>query len=385
MSTQRKLIIHIGSHKTGTTSIQQSLFLNRNALERHGFTLFNRGPDGVDRPSGNALTWIKFRLSKQFRVQGKIHNGLVPALAAAGENVIVSAETFSWVFNPAYIKAFEAQLRKHFDEIIIVSYLRRQDLQAVSQYQQSSKPGAIVASRFYGAGCTALPLYQPHFNAYLDYHQRLGYWGDTFGDNNLLLRIFQGDQLKHSDVVEDFYDTIGITREIDSGERNLSSGFERTKVGHLMSNTEYPVHLWKRVESHLDSSGKMLPARDEAEAFYQHFRASNENLRLRFFPDREQAVFSEDFAKYPQIATDRWTEDSANRAIGNLLNALEDITSIEVGDLNVLSDCALALEDHKPELAMELKNVRDRLTGDCDSGVSLRMRFQRALRRYLRS
>jgi hypothetical protein len=384
MPRSRKLLIHIGSHKTGSTSIQATLYRNRNSLKDQGFVLFNRGPDGKERVSGNALTWIKFRPSLNNRVEGRFHRGLVKALDAAGNNVIISAETFSWVFSQKAVTALAEQLRLYFDDITIVAYLRRQDHQAVSQYQQSSKPGAIVASRFYGSGCNALPPYQLHFDSYLDYFQRIGLWAAAFGEDRLKVRLFDPSQLHRGDVVEDFFHTIGLSLDVKADKLNESTGFERTKIGHLMSDLEYPEHLWKRVSAHLDNSGKMLPSRLEAEQFYAHFRDSNERLRMKYLPQLPAPLFSEDFSNYPEHPQDQWVEASANRAITHLLAALEQVAIINGRDMELLAQCADVLSQSDAKLSTSLTELASRVRGSSKSPPGIVNKLRRKLRRHLR-
>jgi hypothetical protein len=384
MASSRKLIIHIGSHKTGSTSIQKALVLNQACLEAQGFALFNQGPNGETRASGNALTWIKFRLSQKSRVEGVFHQGLAEALAAAGDNVIVSAETFSWVFGQNAINKLAAELHKHFENISIVAFLRRQDRQAVSQYQQASKPGAIVASRFYGRGSAALPLYQPHFNCYLDYHQRLGLWADAFGEEALRISIFEPAHLHNGDAVDEFFHAVGLSIEERPEKLNESNGFERTKVGHLMSAMEYPEHLWRRVSAQLDNSGRMLPSRQQAQEFYAHFQQSNERLRRRFLPQLPSPIFEEGFSNYPESAQDQWTEDSASQAITHLLKAMEHSFPVNKKELDLMAQCADALVSSHPQLSAALLEIEEKLRYSKSVAPGVTARLRRTVRKLLR-
>ena len=61
--------------------------------------------------------------------------------------------------------------------------------------------------------------------------------------------------------------------------------------------------LASRLASLLPGAGAK-PARAEAEAFYDMFRASNDAVRQRHFPDRQQ-LFDEDFSGYPETSDQR--------------------------------------------------------------------------------
>ncbi len=54
----KKLILHIGSHKTGSTSIQNSLNNNDSLLNDNGYSYFNIDPSG-SQVSTSTNSWIK--------------------------------------------------------------------------------------------------------------------------------------------------------------------------------------------------------------------------------------------------------------------------------------------------------------------------------------
>ena len=336
----RKLIIHIGSHKTGTSSIQHTLFKNKAVLQKQGYTLFCQDPDGLERKSGNSITWVKFKLKRGHRIEGKIRKKLPRALDVAGNNVIISAETLSWLFSEKEIGNFQKKLSVSFTDIKIIAYIRRQDMQAVSQYQEASKHSAFAASLFYDGGTRALPDHNKYLHKYLNYNQRLGMWADAFGDENTIIRVFESNRLKNGDAVDDFFDVTGLTKETVSVRKNESSGFEKTKVGHLISQREFPRPVWRTLTQELDNSGKMLPSRKMASSFYKEFKESNKSLNKRFSLNNEETVFTDNFEMYPVEASDLWTEDSANKAIQNLLKGVEGLSTFKQRDMEVLRQLA---------------------------------------------
>jgi hypothetical protein len=380
----RKLIIHIGSHKTGTSSIQHTLYKNKPALLKQGFTLFNSGPDGHERKSGNALTWVKFKLDRNYRIEGRVRKKLPAALAAEGDNVIISAETFSWIFSAKEINRLRNKLSPDFDDIKIVAYIRRQDMQAISQYQQASKHDAFVAARFYNGGTRALPTYKSYFQKYLNYHQRLGMWADAFGQNNLIIRIFESDQLVNGDAVDDFFQVTGLAKETSSTRRNQSSGFEKTKVGHLVSAQQFPLPVWKALTRHLENSGKLVPARHEAVSFYSNFQESNKLLNERFSLRAGTSLFNEDFSLYPVDCNDQWTENTANAAITNLLKGVKTLSTFEKSDIAFMRECAEKLEQTDIDSARKLLTILAKYNPDDDLSTPIINGAVSRIKAYLR-
>ena len=380
----RKLIIHIGCHKTGTSSIQHTLYKNKVPLFKQGFTLFHENPDGSERKSGNALTWVKFKLKREHRIEGKIRKELPKALAAAGNNVIISAETLSWVFSAKDIQGFQKQLSKYFDDIKIIAYIRRQDMQAVSQYQQASKHGAFVAARFYNGGTRALPVYKNYFQKYLNYHRRLGMWADAFGDNNMVIRVFERSQLIDGDSVADFFQVCGLTKTTASPRTNESSGWEKTKIGHLLSQQEFSEPVWRKLAKHLDNNGKLMPSREAASAFYANFIDSNNLLNKRFSLNEVEAVFNSGFDTYPIDANDQWTEHSTNAAIQNLLKGVKGLTTFEQGDMDFLRQYAQKLEKTDSDSSQRILNIVKKYSSESSFAKRVSNVATSRVRSYLR-
>ena len=68
----------------------------------------------------------------------------------------MSAEDLSWIFDRGEIEALASELSKYF-EVCIIAYVRRQDLLAVSHFQEGSKHFERPAARYYGFSNGALP------------------------------------------------------------------------------------------------------------------------------------------------------------------------------------------------------------------------------------
>lgn len=356
MDNERRLVIHIGNHKTGTTSIQRTLFANRAYLKSQGFELFTHDPDGSLRKKGNIHPWIKGP-----RNGGAIRADLPEALGGLSGNVILSSESFSWVFNEDEISRFQAGVAQHFGEIHIVCYLRRQEQHVISHFQQGSKNAKFPAAKFYARGNTALPPFRDYYYDYLDYQRRIGTWADIFGESSITLRLFERGLLKNGDAVDDFFNTVGLGIRARPENTNESVGFEVTKINHLTNHKSVKNSIKKRVVRHLDNSGKSLPAREEAMAFYDHFRESNKQLNRRFALSEREYLFSDDFSMYPVTPADRWTEDSANQAILHLLEGIKEIPLASKIEIALLRDCADALASAEPRRSRRLTELADRL------------------------
>lgn len=325
------LYLHIGNHKTGTTSVQRALCAKRAELAREGISYFSRFLSRSERKSINR--WVVTSGSGA-DMQGAVHSGLAARLAAAGQRVVASGESFSWLFSPAEISGLQSELARRFDEIKIICYVRRQDEQLLSLHQQGATGSNTDIARFFGNESTALPHYRQYFDLYLDYSQRLEKWAEAFGTENIIVRVCERGQLYRGDVVADFFRAIGAQCEPPSVFFNESRGLEQAKVGHLLNQTGLSgrKEMRRYLLSHLTSSvPRMLPARAEAEALYRRYESSNRKLNQSFGVSAVPQIFAEDFSQYPEQGCENWDETTANHALRELLQAIAELPISERG------------------------------------------------------
>ena len=327
---QKKIYIHIGQHKTGTTSIQHALYNNQSILKKYGISLFSQNKKGKIIKTGNTSpikkSWIDVTCNDFINYGGKLSNVELFAysLGKCEGDVVVSTEHFSWIFNIDEIKLLRKELKKYFDQIKIIIYIRRQDKQVISHYQQASKSYKSASTIFFGNSPQAIPKLKEHHFNYLDYNKRLGLWADIFGESNLIIKIFELDLLYKQDAVADFFDILGI-ENFDVGVRkNISLGFAQTKVAHLMSDLKIDKNIKKNIINNLSNKNKLLPSKNEALDYYNYFKESNQSLNKRFKISEKEFIFDENFSMYPNEKTDLWTEETANDAIISILKTIDD-------------------------------------------------------------
>ena len=361
----KNLILHIGSHKTGTTSIQRALLEAEEPLKNCNYELFKtQNIKGNRSKSGDAWGWIDLGKKKEYLdplrngLGGKVPNPKVLTeylFNSRQDNIIMSSEGFSWIFDDNEIKTLHNFLNKKFKVRIIV-YLRRQDKQIISHHQQGAKTASLPACSYYGGTSRAIPHTKTNYYEYLDYNKKMSKWANHFGTENIIIRVFEKDRLKNNDVVCDFMNSIGLSHiNIASLRMNESDGFERTKIGHLlnMSNLDGPIS--SLIRNSANNSGKSSPSREDAMKFYEKYRKSNIDLNRTFniCPDNE-AIFDDDFSSYPTVSKDLWNEGNSNRAILNIFNAIKELDKL---DANFLKNAAIKLEGNDLKLSLELMKM----------------------------
>ena len=128
------LILHIGPHKTGTTSIQKSLYESRDNLIQNGISPFHIEPGQIRDLSVAYSQQIEQRhpeLMAQFGSSEKVVEHSLACWRRFEEDVaknrngspyaLLSSEHFSTLGEP---EAFFERLKAMFDKITVVAYVR---------------------------------------------------------------------------------------------------------------------------------------------------------------------------------------------------------------------------------------------------------------------
>ena len=131
---EKVLLFHIGTLKTGTTSLQNFLYNNKNNLLKSGwdYPIFENlyFPSYFINGTGLLTSFLK-KDEKSFSEYMKI---ILSSLK--NNNVIISQEDF-WLLKN--MEEFFAEIQKYYRNIKIVVYIRRQDLYLESIYNQFVK------------------------------------------------------------------------------------------------------------------------------------------------------------------------------------------------------------------------------------------------------
>jgi hypothetical protein len=209
----KTIFLHIGTQKTGTTTLQALGTRNRTALaaqgvlypltlgkQNHvGLTFFAQ--NGVGNRDLSRAEGINTQADMQAYVEG-LPAALHDEIAHSGcQTVWLSNEHLSSrVRQPAQIARVAALLKPLAEEIRLVVYLRYQPEYYLSTYAMEVKAGGNKDN-------------QPPLNGrdyYYNYDRMLAGWAREFGDDSILVRVFERAALKNGDVVDDFFDVMGF-------------------------------------------------------------------------------------------------------------------------------------------------------------------------------
>ncbi|AUQ84656.1 hypothetical protein [Phaeobacter inhibens] len=303
----RRLWLHIGSHKTGSTSLQTALRQGQSDKTLGRWSYLHARPrvdfnplvrcHGMGAGMHTELRWPFL----ERRMADADHRG--------HGDCILSSEMLFWLMDVADLEALRQQLLTHFDEISVVAYLRRQDALALSHRKQVVMGRA--AYQFYGAQIRGLPEFQPHMMRYFDYATKLARWEQVFGAENVTVRRFQRGDLVGGDTVLDFYHLVGLTPPPELPQENAAWSRSQLLAGLWLRQRGYPRQSFAEAVQELPDDGRLMPARDDAAAFLARFEAINRALAARYDPQGPEMFFDCDLSRYPEAGNGEGLEGDA--------------------------------------------------------------------------
>jgi hypothetical protein len=134
----RKCFIHIGTHRTGTTSIQATLSGRASDLAQHGFLYPKAGIPKVGIPpekSGHHNIAWELSADHRFRSEDGTIDDLLKEIDESEQDIIISSEDFECAaWRPARFQILTNGLKRRALEVAVVAYLRNQADYAQSLY-----------------------------------------------------------------------------------------------------------------------------------------------------------------------------------------------------------------------------------------------------------
>ena len=274
-----KLIIHIGSQKTGSTSIQTFLTQNPGKMAEAGLSYVNAGRG----PAAHNKLAFK-RDTDQFP---RIMNRLVNEVQNNPDKThVISAEMlFTTRMARAMTEFLPDDLRSQTQ---IIAYVRRQDKFLEAMYKQVVKTG-----RFKGTA----QEYAQKREAALMYSKILGVYADGFGGENVTVLPYERPRFKDGDVILDMCGHLGMdtVTPADLPEKfsNITLSREVSEMLGLISNTTdiniaelIRVIIRNEAEGAFYSGDSYSP--QERREIADKYVEDNEAVRARFCPDLDQ-------------------------------------------------------------------------------------------------
>jgi len=314
-----RIVLHIGTEKTGTSAIQHFLSKNRAALAADGFVYPEfTGPNG-----GSQWGFVAAIAQRPWRMDFGARLGIRDEASAANyrqrlltaidqellacpgrHTLLLSCEHFhSRLRKPRRLEALKQLLSRWSDRVEVIVYLRRQDLVAVSHYSTQLKSGRSKPQVF--------PPVADGLPYYYDYERIYDNWCQVFDEQAVQAALYEQHNTAGDGLLSDFCSRAGILEEGKKRPARVNESLSEIGAALLREvNRQWP----KQPLDGPNPSRELLVAgiarehpgrcspvtRSEAEAFYAHFVDSNARLAARAFPALSTALFAPDFSDYPE-------------------------------------------------------------------------------------
>ena len=200
----RRVILHVGIHKTGTTSIQGFLDKNWEVLKENNVLYPLAGRQETyqkNHVSHHKLAWsvVSWYSNKyKFNKSDEYWTIMNHEIEKENPELIILSSEFFWRALIEEIKQIKSYLERY--DVQVLLYFRNPLDYAVSGYKQDIKTGKTTQD-FYA--------YVKERTWQYDFDATITRWQSVFGKNAIKIRIFE--KVK-SNLIEDFVKLVGIDK-----------------------------------------------------------------------------------------------------------------------------------------------------------------------------
>ena len=313
----KTLYLHIGTSKTGTTTIQTYCGINREQLKSKG-VLFPIMPYHYDRITKNRNGHFLYATIYENGVRNKEKEkqvlkqelDYIVDCFKDYDNVLLSEESIWWA-TATRRKGLWKYLQEHSQQnnyqVKIIVYLRRQDQFMMSRYNQILKTDT-------GGGTQRFYEYFKDMNGkykcVMNYRQRLDYMAKFFPKENIVVKRFDRSYFYNGDLNADFLHILGV--EIDDTfaelpkDENLGisvqSGELKRVLNRLGSMTfaenQKLLQMLNECEVLLPKREVSIMTTEHIEKFMKKFIDDNESIAVDYIGDGKP-MFNYDYKQKP--------------------------------------------------------------------------------------
>ena len=301
MST-KKLFLHIGTQKTGTTTIQSILSRNKKKLLSEGISYLGRFAETAReiRVIESSDTELVEKLREEieaeisFTKNWNIHTYVISNEKFSGDKLI------SYRNAGLIAKLLKDTLKPFSFEIKIIVYLRRQDDYIESTYAQ----------RIYSGATLSFEEFMEQFDK-KDFHwdDFLHYYAEVFGKENLIVKRFDKKYLpKKESLIQSFGESIGseflqhYSQEIIKNPGFSRDALEISRITNQYLDKKKMRRFRDILKKYGDSNKQCIFFNNQKRRqFLENYKESNRYVATHFLNDPSGVLFSE--PEYPEDDT----------------------------------------------------------------------------------
>lgn len=313
----KTLYLHIGTSKTGTTTIQTYCGINREQLKSKG-VLFPIMPYHYDRITENRNGHFLYAMIYENGVRNKEKEkqilkqelDYIVDCFKDYDNILLSEESIWWA-TATRRKGLWKYLQEHSQQnnyqVKIIVYLRRQDQFMMSRYNQIIKTDT-------GGGTQRFYEYFKDMNGkykcVMNYRQRLDYMAKFFPKENIVVKRFDRSYFYNGDLNADFLHILGV--EIDDTfaelpkDENLAISVQSGELKRVLNRLGTMTFAEnQKLLQMLNECEELLPKREVSimttehiEKFMKKFIDDNESIAVDYIGDGKP-MFDYDYKQKP--------------------------------------------------------------------------------------
>ena len=370
----QKLYLHIGTEKTGTTSIQRFLNDNRDILHNEGYHILKcAGKLNHRAMSAYCMDdnhFDDFFLNQQINTLDKKasfkhtfleqFNEELRSLSSNIHSVIISSEQLhSRLTTNEDLERLKSLLDGKFSQITIICYLREQSQLASSLYSTAIKYGLNKNFDSFLENCTPQ-------NKYFNYWQLLKRWSEVFGRETIKARLFSRSELTNNNLLDDFCTSINenllavTNRDAPIENESLSNTGQLIARAVNSLSPRYDEHGFLNSErknalnivysSFSGRENNISP--EQYRHIYQNFKASNDKVAAQYFDNRDSL-----FMYKEEAVTGTHFSEAQVSQLAKLISNIKGQWLEDDYYINLLRDAALKLENVDLLLAYNLMKI----------------------------
>ncbi len=319
-----KLLLHIGTHKTATTSLQHFFTLNRALLISHGFYY----PENDD--SAYVFNFLASRVAfgKKEETASFLAESRRKAAEAKCHTVIISGESFYamtgffidlqkrgrtsdyWDSEAKFVNDVRESCAG-YEEIMVTCTFRPQDELAGSLYNQMVKNTHGITESYSEFLELSGPIY--------DYARHVALWAQSFGKDSIRLKNFHSVK---KDIIRDFCrsfltDSCFEQATVKDIESNMRLNRDVLEVKRLYNATRPDPALafvsarsFRAINDNFpDEEGYQIFSKpDEQQAFFSAFQAGNDSLCESYGMEPLETFSETKEPSYPGLSAQKTAE-----------------------------------------------------------------------------
>lgn len=296
-----KLILHIGTEKTGTTALQRFLALNRSTLLFNGLYVPDfLGPfthyrlpilfydDNLNDDLTLAANFPSDSLGRATEKEKCISELRQAIQSNRNSTFLISSEHLQSRLSGRMISQLQSLVDELFDQVLVVVYLRDPLLGAISLLSTEIKFGRQEA--------VLLPPDNNVINKIFNHKQTLIDWINAFGEARVQPRLFADNRLEGGSIVHDFFMKAGAkiddqyqmppreNEALSYAGMQLLASLNKLGAQELHNNRSFDA-LVDNINQITGHEAKYRCSKEEAAAYREAFSESNEWVRRKYFQD----------------------------------------------------------------------------------------------------